>query len=217
MKRFNIINTLIKKFDYENYLEIGTANRSWNFDKIKINNKVCVDPDPETKADFIMESDKFFEQNNKKYDIIFIDGLHEWHQVNRDIKNSLEILNNGGAIIIHDCSPKSERAATPWGNLMLEHSSDIDFAWNGDVYKAFIEYKYTSPNKDNTINFTVNADHGCGIILNRNDIDLINNKSKKIQLTNMDIVNMDYLEFAKNRRQYLTLITQSQFNNLFQV
>ena len=38
-------------------------------------------------------SDEFFESNKKNFDIIFIDGLHEYDQVKRDIKNSIKFLN----------------------------------------------------------------------------------------------------------------------------
>lgn len=216
MKRFDIINTLIKKYNYKSYLEIGTANRKWNFDKIEVEDKICVDPDPIANADYVMESDKFFFKNNRRFDIIFIDGLHEAIQVRSDIENSLKILNPGGAIVIHDCSPKSEKASKHWRELGLSSSRDINFIWNGDVFKGFLSYKYHSEKSSNNTCFTVNADHGCGVIINKK-IDLeLNEVVYEIPTIN-EIRDLSYTDFNKNRKQYLTLITQSQFNNLFQV
>ena len=60
-------------------------NKYNNFDKIKCREKFCIDPDPNAEADFELTSDEFFKINHKKYDCIFVDGLHEAHQVYKDI------------------------------------------------------------------------------------------------------------------------------------
>ena len=39
-----------------------------------------------------MSSDEFFLKNKDQFDIIFIDGLHVYEQVKRDIENSLIVL-----------------------------------------------------------------------------------------------------------------------------
>ena len=51
-------------------------------------------------------SDEFFKNNKEKFDLIFLDGLHTYHQTIKDINNSLRNLNSNGIIIIHDCLPK---------------------------------------------------------------------------------------------------------------
>ena len=60
---------------------------------------------------YIQESDDYFSSLDKtiKYDLIFIDGLHLEHQVDKDINNSLNHLSENGVIIIHDCNPITER------------------------------------------------------------------------------------------------------------
>ncbi len=88
MKRWEIINHLITKNDYKNYLEIGSGDNE-NFNKIIINNKISVDPNPNSKAIFKLTSDDFFKQNNTFFDIIFIDGLHLYNQAKNDLVNSL--------------------------------------------------------------------------------------------------------------------------------
>ncbi len=105
--RTDIINFFMKKFMYETYLEIGVRDVNLNFNKIIANEKIGVDPNM-NDVQFTMTSDVFFMQNKKMFDLIFIDGLHESGQVYRDIHNSLNALNVGGTIIMHDCNPTKE-------------------------------------------------------------------------------------------------------------
>lgn len=109
-----VINTLIKDHELFSYLEIGVRRKEDNFNLIRCERKTGVDPDPNSRATFIMTSDEFFAQNTKKYDLIFIDGLHEETQVDRDIENSLNSLTETGFIVIHDVYPTDEiHAAYP--------------------------------------------------------------------------------------------------------
>ena len=117
MKRYDLINALIKKHKYKKYLEIGVRD-NFCFNKIKIKDKSGVDPmkddweiekgkmtgwdSSKVPVKYRITSDEYFEKYNHKYDIIFIDGLHENEQVYRDINNSLKCLNSGGTIIMHD-------------------------------------------------------------------------------------------------------------------
>jgi hypothetical protein len=113
-----IINKLIQLYSYKSYLEIG--GQPWSEGstcaKIMCDSKHTVDPNkregdfPRASGDsgvhFGLLSDDFFEQNpDKRYDIVFIDGYHEHHQVMRDIENSLSVLSDGGVIILHDMVP----------------------------------------------------------------------------------------------------------------
>ena len=70
-KRTDVINNIIKKNNYKKYLEIGVFCARDNFDKIKIEYKVGVDPGigGRTDATFTMTSDEFFELTNDKFDI----------------------------------------------------------------------------------------------------------------------------------------------------
>lgn len=49
-----------------------------------------------------MDTNTFFAQNIKKYDMIFIDACHQDQQVFKDIENSRKILNLNGVIVCHD-------------------------------------------------------------------------------------------------------------------
>ena len=47
-----------------------------------------------------------FLKNTKKFDVIFIDGLHEYYQIRKDVINSLKYLDKNGYIVIHDLFPE---------------------------------------------------------------------------------------------------------------
>jgi len=159
MNRTDVINSLIKTFNYKSYLEIGTQ-QGINYDLIKCKNKTGVDPclpdrwnpDLKFKATHMMTSDRFFGQNNKKYDIIFIDGYHEAGQVYNDVINSLDYLIKGGTIVMHDCNPISEL------RQIIPRSTKI---WNGNVWKAWV--KLRTELKNFTM-FVIDTDEGVGII-----------------------------------------------------
>ena len=110
MTRTEIINSLIHEYNYKSYLEIGVNTPSqpgYNWIGVKIPVKHGVDPNVETT--FKMTSDEFFKNHiAQKYDIIFIDGLHLFEQVYKDIINSLLYLNDNGTIVVHDCNPLEE-------------------------------------------------------------------------------------------------------------
>ena len=102
--RWDLIQHIIDKYKFNTYLEIG-CDKNQSFSKIKIKDKVGVDP--VSGGTIRSTSEAFYSNNNKNYDIIFIDGLHYYKQVINDINNSLQILNNGGFVLVHDCLPNS--------------------------------------------------------------------------------------------------------------
>ena len=135
--RHGIINHYTK--DMNNYLEIG-VEYGYSFKKINITDKIGVDPDPKFDDERIVKltSDEFFESNDKKFDAIFIDGMHQSDYVLKDFNNSIECLNNNGVIIIDDIIPQSEREQliTPikhaYENGILKYREP----WTGDVWKV---------------------------------------------------------------------------------
>ena len=188
--RSDIINTIIEKFKYNTYLEIGVKIGT-NFKAINIKDKECVDPFPQYKqCNHVMTSDNFFENNTKKYDVIFVDGLHHAEQVERDIKNSLKFIHRDGCIIVHDCNPIDERhQVIPVGQCKT-------LTWNGDVWKAWVKamsiYKFEK--------FTVDIDHGVGVIN-------LNKDGKVIDINN----ELVYKSLEINRKQWLNLINIDEF------
>jgi hypothetical protein len=196
MNRTDIIQKFIDKYKFKSYLEIG-VNNGVNFNKIKIKHKDSVDPALgqyiNANPTYKMTSNDFFEKyTDKMYDIIFIDGLHESEQVTQDINNSINSLSSGGVIILHDCNPLSEQAQT------VPRQSKI---WNGDVWKSLVKFAYT--NGDNYNVFTIDTDHGCGVIMEgKTDINY-----------DMPPV-LDYNWLKVNRTSSLNLITVNDFIKL---
>jgi hypothetical protein len=190
--RCQIIQEIILRKNYKTYLEIGCLNDEV-FSNIKIAQKIGVDP---VSGGTIRDtSDNFFKMNNKKFDIIFIDGLHEYDQVKKDINNSLLFLNDDGVIFLHDCMPmRFINQAIPRAHVR----------WNGDVWKNIVESR-TRPEIDT---YVVYADHGIGMILKR--------PNKKLLI--LDIRNFKKLKFRDffyNYKDYLNIVYQEDLKNIF--
>lgn len=133
--RTTVINHLIKENNYKSYLEIGVHDKR-NFNQIICDQKISVDPKKSSPGyyDFNITSDEFFEKNTQKFDVIFIDGLHTAEQVEKDIDNSLKILNVNGVVVIHDTNPPTE-----FHQMEKQENSKqtpAKSAWNGSVWKA---------------------------------------------------------------------------------
>jgi len=162
MNRTEVINHLIKEKGYKSYLEIGVQFPHSNYDKIEIKNKTGVEPYP--VADLLnkgiveLTSDMFFKslEDNVKYDIIFIDGLHTREQSLADILNSLKHLSDNGTILVHDCLPTAEYQTS---------IEDNGKEWTGDVWKSIVDIKA----KDGLDVSTIDTDWGIGCIRHNAD------------------------------------------------
>lgn len=196
MTRTELINSLIKKNNYKSYLEIGVntpAQPGYNWVGINVELKHGVDPNVDTT--YRVTSDEFFEKHIKqKYDIIFIDGLHLFEQVYKDIINSLKCLNNNGIIVVHDCNPETE---------ITQRRERVTSAWHGDVWKAIVKLRIEEENLEI---YTVNTDEGCGIIKV--------GKQKTLIINEKDDIN-DYNFLNNNRLKALNLISVNEFKNKF--
>ena len=193
-KRYNIINYFFEKYKLVNYLEIGVF-KGENIREIKAFHKDGVDPGAEgytpPEVNYPMTSDDFFElikdHDEIKYDIIFIDGLHYAEQVEKDIRNALKHIVKDGFIILHDCNPVSYKA-----QLIPRQT----IAWNGDTWKAFVDFKVNNPTYECCV---INTDFGVGVIRNNGNKYKIENKIN------------DWEYFDSNRKQLLNLVTWDEF------
>lgn len=157
-----LLNALIKKYGLKSYLEIGVQNPANNFDKIKAELKIGVDPEVVSDRVYNFGSDVFFKSwfqlhgpsemeykiDGDKFDLVFIDGLHHADQVKRDFENSLRCLSDNGFIVIHDVLPDNEP-----GTIVPRETKQ----WWGDVYKWAMNIR-----QYDGIDFkTFNIDNGC--------------------------------------------------------
>ena len=185
--RFDIINKLINSKKFKSYLEIGCQS-DVNFSKIKIENKVGVDP--QSGGTLRMTSDEFFSQNKDTFDLIFVDGLHIYEQVLKDIDNSLNVLNENGVILLHDCLP-----AKIWHQTIPQtHSS-----WNGDVWKSIVQ----SRTREDIDTYTIKADQGLGLILKRT------NRDKLVHPIN-NFKNLKFKDYYNHHEKFMRLIDENK-------
>lgn len=147
--RIALLNVLAARNPTGAYLEIGCFKNDL-FDSIPLAVKVGVDP--VQGGTVRATSDAFFATNTQKFDLIFIDGLHTYDQVHRDVANALKAIKPGGWIAMHDMLPS---------NVMEQHEpySEIT-AWVGQGWKVAFELLQTEG-----VDFKiVKIDHGVGVI-----------------------------------------------------
>lgn len=191
--RINIIQKIIDKQKYSNYLEIGCDNDE-NFSKVIIKNKIGVDP---LKGGTLrMTSDEFFRENKKKFDLIFLDGLHTYEQTIKDIDNSLKFINTNGVILIHDCLPKKI-----WNQIVPR----IYGHWNGDVWKAIVH----SRTYDHADTYTCIADHGLGVVFKRKN-------SNPLILDLKNFKKLKFRDYYNNHNKYMNLVSHEKLEEIFE-
>jgi hypothetical protein len=183
MNRTSVIQQIIDKKKAVTYLEIGLANGD-NFMPIKAGRKVAVDPyftirlyanlirwllrNPSSLAAryYQTTSDNYFSRRRSidLFDVVFIDGLHTFEQSLKDVTHALDVLNEKGVIVLHDCNPPNDTAALPM--LSWEHARDLDLpgwtgAWCGDIWKTVCFLR--SQRTDLKV-FVLDCDFGLGIV-----------------------------------------------------
>tara|TARA_Y100000590_G_scaffold161931_1_gene185603 strand:+ start:620 stop:1324 length:705 start_codon:yes stop_codon:yes gene_type:complete len=152
--RVSFITTATQKFSKCRYLEIGCDNNIC-FKSIPVVGKIGVDPD---RGGTIKDtSDNFFKNNNNKFDVIFIDGLHLYEQCRRDVINSIKVLDKNGYIFLHDMTPRN------WAEENVPRLKNT--LWTGDIWKVAIELSKTK----GIDFFVINADMGVGVLKKKED------------------------------------------------
>lgn len=131
------------------YCEIGVADGATLALVPPGTNAIGIDPCPQIRNEllgstriFKVSSDEFFSKNKIEYlvgekaDLVFIDGLHQFQQVFRDIINAGKNAKDDAVILVHDVLPVDQKSATP------ERKTSY---WPGDVYKAIAFIKKQMP------------------------------------------------------------------------
>ena len=157
-----------------------------------------------------IRSDDFFKKQRSPLlkeglDVVFVDGLHTHKQSLRDVKNSLEFLNPGGFIVVHDCNPTSRASAFPASSYEEAREKDLEGwtgEWSGDVWKT-IPYLRSS-RRDLDI-FVLDCDCGLGIISKRETTSVLDYETDKVN-------EMDYGELEKKREYFLNLKPENFFH-----
>jgi len=196
VNRTAILNHLVRRHGYEDYLEIGVRQAD-NFSRIRVPRKSGVDPAPEAPSTHRMTSDAFFAQlpGDARFDLIFIDGLHEEVQVLRDVHNALRVLRPAGTVALHDCNPP-----TLWHQR--DACEDGGEAWNGTVWRAWARLR--CERRDLRMH-VVDTDWGVGLIQN--------GTQEPYALPATARLDFDFLQ--AHRRELLQLIRVERFLELY--
>ena len=119
MLRHEFIQRFVDMMPNARYLEVGVSTGE-TFTRIRAGAKVGVDPafafDFKANAEVdhtaryeVMTSDAFFQKtikpDAKKFGVIFLDGLHTFEQILRDLLNAIQVMDESGFIIVDDVIP----------------------------------------------------------------------------------------------------------------
>jgi len=225
MNRQIVAQTLIDKFEFQTYLEIG-VQRAKNFFSVKAKRRIAVDPHfmiglqrrLKNIASFFsdqlfeMTSDDFFEKeasvvlDKNKIDVALIDGLHTYEQVMKDFTNCLSYLSPTGFILFHDCNPESKEAAdyahSP--KEIMQKFPGKSPEWNGDVWKAIVDIRSNYPDIEI---FVLDCDYGVGVARRKKGA------GGDISFTPEQIKQFNYGDLEVNRTKFLNLKPASYWND----
>jgi SAM-dependent methyltransferase len=192
-----LLNFIASQINAKSYLEIGVCHPDHNFNKINVEFKYGVDPDPKAHATYEMTSDKFFKlldefNSSLTFDLIWIDGLHESEQVKRDFENALRYLKPGGVICFHDCNPPTEATACYPRGAQRE--------WCGNTWRMAAGLA----GRADVDRVTIDMDYGCMVVFNA-------------PVGKYEVSEITWDEFDANRQKYLNLKSVDEFVARFKV
>jgi hypothetical protein len=155
------INRLLAAYPApHSYLEIGLS-MGLTFERVSAQVRWGVDPSPRFDTEFlpagvqifVKSSDHFFETTRPatRFDVVYIDGLHQFRQVYRDLLNSIAHLAPRGSVLIDDTVPCDEVSAIPDQRRSLMRRAELGCAgtpWHGDVWKAVVAIAQLHPELD---------------------------------------------------------------------
>lgn len=234
MHRKYLIDELCTCLGASSYLEIGTAGFD-TFAHIRVARKCGVDvqmplPQPIPQLPLTIDSDagrtqvtlfqktsdEFFQTDAVQlapFDVVFVDGMHLYEFVSRDIRNSLGLLAPKGIILLHDTCPRSFES-------QLRHRQSGG-PWHGDVWKAVVEIYLYRP--DVAIMTWIDGTfHGTGsdypdhmTILHRNQTPRATTEIPYV--ARADIAQLSYDYYLQNRTVYLNVQTREKIISTHQV
>ena len=191
INNYEQIKKIIDKKNFNSYLEIGCYLNE-TFSKVQIEKKIGVDPI--SGGTVRQKSNDFFLNNKDFFDLIFIDGDHDYKQAIKDINNSIDFLNDNGIILVHDCLPSS---------FFQQAVPRCQYVWTGNVWKAVAMIR-TNPNLNTCV---CSIDHGIAIISKKPNKNILNVPLKKIE-------QMSYKDFFFNYKKLLNVISFNDVDEL---
>ncbi len=142
------INELLADIPDSRYLEIG-LDRGHTFEDVAAHERWGVDPHPRfSMLDlpsnvrlFVTTSDDFFELLDPAvvFDVVFIDGLHVYRQVYRDLLNAFSHAGPSGTALVDDVVPVDAISAIPDLDRSISERRRRGLKgtpWHGDVFRV---------------------------------------------------------------------------------
>jgi hypothetical protein len=182
LSRMQLIQYAVDRLAARTYLEIG-VDKGQSFSVIRAPIKIGVDPiaprpaiEAETQRPgssyFQVTSDDFFARDAPivlatVVDVVFIDGLHTFGQTFRDIQHSLQYLNPGGVVLVHDCLPASRQeacVAESFDDARRLNGPDWNGVWTGDTWKSIVAVRAGHVAGDACV---LECDRGVGVVRHR--------------------------------------------------
>lgn len=168
---FDVLSRIITDVKPETYVEIGVFEGA----SLKLAKSakavVGIDPDPriswklgsnmklfKTTSDaFFASHDLIAELGQRRVDLAFIDGMHQFEFAMRDFANLERCCHARSIILIHDCYPLDEESAG---------REPRETRWSGDVWRLIVLLKKYRP--DLLIHTIGTAPTGLAVIQNLN-------------------------------------------------
>ena len=158
MNRTDIINLIAKRIDARSYLQIGGGATTGNFNSIAVAGKIQATPSGSVHDHRVcrVTAAEFWQDNSLAWDLIFIDGDHQYQAVKYDIYHAAACLEPGGVLVIRGVLPSSAR----------EGATDrpaAGVAWCGEAWRAWCDLRAWGYS-NGQVTFAIDADYGIGIV-----------------------------------------------------
>ena len=217
------LNKLSEINDSRTYLEIGVA-QGGTLEAIEVEHRIGVDPTPNFDTEHLPErlafyrttSDVFFSSldPDTKFDLIFLDGLHEFKQTYRDLVNAFEHLSKNGVCLIDDTVPFDAIAALPSHKDSIRESRKSGLGsprpWMGDVYKVIYMIHTFHPELDYAT-YVETGQHHQTLVWRKNRASQVN---MDIQHSIDSTTTLTYESIFKNGiPEWFNPMSQSEINN----
>ena len=199
INRHDVINYVSEPQD--KYLEIGVET-GYTFNNTHFKNKIGVDPSPSFRSENLVlkTSDDFFENlnpNDARFDIVFIDGMHQTEFVLKDINNSITFLNDNGKILLDDIIPLNidEQLKIPIKHSYEDGILKTMVPWTGDVWKILYHILlFYKENIDLTHFYNLNY-RGVAVLQIK----------QKFRIPDADIVSINAYNYTTDFKAYMDL------------
>ena len=203
----DIINRLIVRRGYTSLLEVSTAHSGFVFDllraprkeRVRCTDDIWGDHDDGIATDIAAPAGEIWRRladENRQYDLIFLDGVHTLKQCRQDLAEGLRRLTPNGCLVVHDCDPPAEDYV---GDEPRQPR------WCGEMYRAFCELRVARGREISAC--VVDTDYGCGIVEYASN--MTNTIVPELRMPT------DFDDFLARRADLLNLISPAEFLTSF--